>query len=65
MTLFFISIIIQNPLPFYHGCLFLEALNQISRLDFFGYLYRVYFQFFISFLKACYLEIIEQNKGSV
>ena len=33
MNLFFM-IIIQNPLPFYHGCLFLEASNQIPRLDF-------------------------------
>ena len=33
ITLFFI-IIIQNPLPFHHGCIFLEASNQISRLDF-------------------------------
>ena len=48
MTLFFI-IIIHNLLPFYHRCLYLEASNQILWFGLFGYLYRVYLQFFISF----------------
>ena len=51
MNLFFM-IIIQNPLPFYHGCLFLEASNQIPRLDFSDTFTMFIFSFSFIFVKA-------------
>ena len=63
MNLFFM-IIIQNPLPFYHGCLFLEASNQIPRLDFSDTFTMFIFSFSFIFVKASF-EIIIQNEVSV
>ena len=60
MNLFFM-IIIQNPLPFYHGCLF-GSIKPDTTARFFGYLYCVYFQFFIYFCESVFLEIIIQNE---
>ena len=53
MNLFFM-IIIQNPLPFYHGGFFLEASNQIPRLDFSDTFTMFIFSFSFIFVKACF-----------
>ena len=61
MNLFFM-IIIQSPLPFYHECLFLEASNQISRLDF-SYTFTMFiFSFSFIFVKACFKRLSYKMK---
>ena len=61
ITLFFI-IIIQNPLPFHHGCLSLEASNQISRLDFSDTFSVFIFSFSFIFVKACFQRLSYKMK---